>query len=184
MNYTYVYKPGKLEVLRDGKCIGGFTGKMADAEFSKLVDSGKHVMIGTMDKSNKISKLRSLWIAQGIDNQREVVLSQYEVESTKDLSESQLDELIFRFTQRKTNVDEETRSWRSNILRLLTELKVYDNTGDWTRVNQYLMNPKIAGKLLYQMSVDEMITLAKKLRSIKVKQSLKAQELNRLQKLN
>ena len=41
------------------------------------------------------------------------------------------------------------------------------NTVDnWDEVNAFLMSPKIAGKLLYEMSLDELKSLVKKLEAI------------------
>ncbi len=60
------------------------------------------------------------------------------------------------------------------------ELGVYDNTGDWTRVNAFLMDKRIAGKLLYQMTLEELKALTVKLRAIIMKNAQEAREIKRL----
>jgi len=183
-NIKYIYSPGSLMIEKEGKPLGGFIGDIAERKFQELLGTGANITFGKMNKSVKISKLRSLWIKQGIDDQRSVILEQYGVTSTAELNENQLDELIQKFTQDKNFVSAETRHYRSIILKLLTEIGIYDNKGNWERVNQYMMNPKIAGKLLYQLSVEEMKELQKKLRSIKTKQYLQIDERKRLELSN
>jgi hypothetical protein len=165
--YIYIYSPGSLRVEYEGKCLGGFVGEIADRKFTELLDTGVEIKIGSMDKNQKTAKLRALWMRQGIDDLRTDILAPYGVTSTADLTESQVDELIGQFTQ-KTDTCPEIRAHRSVILKLLTEIGVYSN-GNWPRVNQYMMDKRIAGKLLYQMSIPEMKELTKKLRSIRAK---------------
>ncbi|MHB9005070.1 MAG: hypothetical protein ACYC6C_13620 [Coriobacteriia bacterium] len=155
-------------IEKDGKPIGGFVGEIANRELQKLLLTGAQITFGKMNKSHKISKLRSLWIRQGIDEQRSVILEQYGVTSTAELSEQQLDELIQKFTQNKNFVSAETRYYRSIILKLLTEIGIYDHKG----------------KLLFQMSIEEMKELQKKLRSIKTKTFLQMDERKRLELSN
>lgn len=176
----YIYSPGSLRVERDGKCMGSFVGDIADQKFQELLETGANIKIGSMDKHQKAAKLRSLWMRQGIDNMRETILAPYGVKSTADLDEDQVDELINYYTQKKDQTTPEIRAHRSVILKLLTELGVYANNADWSRVNQYMMDSRIAGKLLYQMSVPEMKTLAVKLRSIKAKYTVRRASNERL----
>lgn len=76
----------------------------------------------------------------------------------------------------------ETKKLRSSILKKL-QLHGVDTT-DWTCVNQFLENPRIAGKRLYNMSNEEMRLLIKKLGSILGKDATKKQEIERITKLN
>jgi len=120
-------------------------------------------------KKEKVRKLRALWHKQGIDHLREAILEPYGAKSTSDLTERDLDELIDRFTQKKNRLDEEVRSWRSVILKQLTQMGIYDNNGDWSRVNRFMMDSRIAGRMLYELSVEELKALSIKLRSISEK---------------
>ena len=58
----------------------------------------------------------------------------------------------------------ETKKLRSAILKRLQKHGV--DTSDWTRVNTFLVQPRIAGKLLFEMNADEMRRLIAKLEQI------------------
>jgi hypothetical protein len=174
---TYNYDPvsKKLVILVDGKIVGGFTGSIAEREFIKQIGLGSDVNITAIppSRSSMIKQLRAMWINQGIDKHRESILEPYGVTSTADLSDEQLKELIARFTpstRKQNDAAYEVRQLRSNVLTLLQRLGVYDNSGNWTRVNEYMMDKRIAGKLLYECSYDELVKLEHKLRSILSKQ--------------
>lgn len=168
MSYLYIPQEERLWIMKDGKNVGGFLGEVAHKKFYELLETGAEINIGKMDtRKPKIRQLRALWIKQGCDQFREYILEPYGVTSTADLTEPQLDELILRFSHDvKSEVPVDVRNARSLVLKLLTELGVYDNTCDWKHVNAYLLDKRIAGKLLFQMSVDEMRGLATKLRAI------------------
>jgi hypothetical protein len=126
--------------------------------------------MSTKIKSDKVRRLRALWIKQGIDQYRESILSAYGVLSTADLSTDQLNELLLRFSPMSNRpISEQVRKLRSRVLVLLTKLGVYATNNDWARVNNYLMNPRIIGKPLYLLTEPELIGLIKKLYSIEVK---------------
>ena len=82
----------------------------------------------------------------------------------------------------KTSVDNEqklaTKSLRSSILKRLQRHGV--DTTDWARVNQFLQQPRIANKRLYDMSIEEMRKLIPKLESILAKDALIKQHENDL----
>lgn len=115
--------------------------------------------------------------AAGLETQKEALLSGYGAESVKDLTAKELKELTDRLNaiaaERKpkevSESEKATRKKRSTCLDLLTRLGVYSGSDSWARVNAYLMLPRIAGKLLYEMSDDELDALARKLRSVYAK---------------
>jgi hypothetical protein len=76
--------------------------------------------------------------------------------------------------------DEEKRikKLRSGILKRLQKYGI--DTTDWDKVNAFMKQPKIAGKLLYEMTIPEMEALTRKLQSILQKQDAIKEELNRL----
>lgn len=70
-----------------------------------------------------------------------------------------------RFHQEKTAYQEQIRKGRAAVLLRVGRLGI--NTVDnWDEVNAFLLSPKIAGKLLYEMDVEEMKALVKKLEAI------------------
>lgn len=105
-----------------------------------------------------------------LTSQKYNILNGYGVSSTTELTNEQADELIAmlekEYQSLKTDPPLDIRKARSTILTLLNKLGIYATNGDWKQVNEYLLQPRIAGKLLYQMSVDEMTALNRKLRKM------------------
>lgn len=132
-----------------------------------------------MSNPAKIRQFHALLSEVGVMDQKEAILEGYGVTSTKHLSDVQITEVINRLQRMKDaryTAPESTRRKRSTILDLLVRLGVYKNNGDWSRVNAYLMEPRIAGKLMYEMDETELTALARKLRAILQKQEERIQE--------
>jgi hypothetical protein len=62
------------------------------------------------------------------------------------------------------NDTEAIKKARSGVLHLLQKIGV--NTADWKAVNAYLESPKIAGKRLWELHLNELHQLRRKLESI------------------
>lgn len=75
-----------------------------------------------------------------------------------------------------------TKKLRSQILVKLQKHGV--DTTDWSKVNQFLENPRIAGKRLYNMTHDEMQALIRKLGSILDKDAEKLKDIERITQQN
>jgi hypothetical protein len=76
----------------------------------------------------------------------------------------------------------EIKRLRSAILHRLQKHGI--NTADWRCVNEFMVQPRIAGKMLFEMTTEEMTALIPKLESI-LKKDLAARESeNRLSDLN
>lgn len=123
---------------------------------------------------SKIRTFNAMLTKLGIQHEKEHILSGYGVSSTLDLQEAQLDELIERLSkmqEAKTQAPLSLRRKRSTVLDLLTQMGVYkpESATRWQRVNEYLAQPRIAGKLMYEMNEEELEALARKLRAIKIK---------------
>lgn len=188
---TYVYDPAaeRLAVFDNETPRGGFTGEMATRQFQKLIDKGINVTIGNMNdersRRNKVQRLRAIWISQGVDSYRSAIIEPYGVTSTAELNNEQLDELIRIYSaQHQRPATEEERKLRATVLTLLQKLGVYATNDDWDKVNQYLIQPRIAGKLLYQMHPDEMRSLIRKLHSIIAKKERNIEDEKRRMTLN
>lgn len=129
------------------------------------------------DRNKLMRHFYALLKETGLENNKADMVEAYGVESTKELSVEQLDELVQRLTDIKhEQTDKKIRKLRSQVLDLLTKLGIYKDTSSWTRVNKYLMNPRIAGKLMYEMNEEELQKLIKKLRVIHIKQEEKIQQ--------
>lgn len=186
--YVYEYDPSALilNIKKNGKPFGGFRGQPAEVQFQRLLETGADITISDMSnsiKSARVRRLRAMWIKQGIDQYRDSILSQYGVASTADLNIQQLNELIDQYSN-QAPASEHVRRQRSIILDLLTKLGVYTNNHDWQAVNAYMMQPRIAGKLLFKLSSDELNSLQYKLRAILAKKEVSDTEINRQKLLN
>lgn len=62
---------------------------------------------------------------------------------------------------------DELKRRRSIVLKLMQEIDV--DTTDWAQINDFCRHPRIAGKAFGQLTIDELIALATRLRSIKRK---------------
>lgn len=62
---------------------------------------------------------------------------------------------------------DELKRRRSIALKLMQELEV--DTTDWAQINDFCRHPRISGKAFGQLSIEELMELATKLRSIKRK---------------
>lgn len=71
---------------------------------------------------------------------------------------------------------------RSGVLHRMQKLGV--NTTNWQDVNLFLNDKRIAGKLLYELSCDELNSLIMKLESMLAKQIIKSREVQRLKQCN
>lgn len=185
---TYDYDPGsqRLTAKINGTAKGGFVGAHAEREFSRLLETGANINFTDMSDSQRkarVRRLRAIWNKQGIDHHREAILHPYGVSSTADLTLQQLDELIERFDM-NAEVTASTRALRSDVMVLLDKLGVYADNGDWKRVNAFLMQSRIAGKMLFQMNDEELIVLARKLHSMLSKKAVTDAEIERKKLLN
>lgn len=104
--------------------------------------------------------------------------------SLREMTEEEYMEMIQHMENviaQKTN-ERVIKKLRSGILHRLQKHGV--DTTSWDAVNRFLLNPRVAGKLLFEMSVEEMQALTGKLEAILAKDRKKQQDINRLMALN
>lgn len=99
--------------------------------------------------------------------------------SMREMTDAEFDELCAcigeKNRQEQHYLQEKIRKARSSVLLRIARIGI--NTIDnWDEVNAFLLSPKIAGKLLYEMNIDELNELIKKLEAISRKGGLKALE--------
>lgn len=126
-------------------------------------------------------KLHAMLSELGIAQSKRDLLSSYGVDSTRHLSDSELMHIVERVESmklRKLNPDTRLRQLRSQVLTLLNHMNIYATNNDWNNVNAFLLDKRIAGKLLYELTVNELEKLIPKLRSIAAKYKEK-QELEK-----
>jgi len=126
-------------------------------------------------KTEPLTKKRQLLarilVERGLMANKGDILSPYGVERIRDLNGYQLDELIngLKPVERKrkaTDAPLEIRQARSLVLTLLDELGIKPAAGNWQVVNDYLLQPRIGGKVLYAMNEQELKDCAVRLRSV------------------
>jgi len=185
-NLQYIYDPAtpRLFIVEDGKQRGGFSGQMAIKQFMKQLETGANITImgnknNETERRGKAAKLRAIWISQGIDNYRSSILEPYGVTSTAQLNIEQLDELIKNYSaEYHKPANDEIRKLRSRVMVVLERIGIYKSKEDWAAVNAYLLQKRIAGKMMYQLNADELNVLLRKLHSIaKKKESEEKDEL-------
>ena len=80
-------------------------------------------------------------------------------------------ERVVGLDERREAIRKELRRKRSVCLKLMQQLGV--DTTDWARVDNFCMNPRLAGKPFRNISIEELEELSVKLRTIKRKGGLK-----------
>ena len=83
--------------------------------------------------------------------------------SLRDMNPAEYTNMCNALEKSLTNKSE-LRSCRSAALNLMQRLGI--DTTDWTRINAFCEDKRIAGKQFYQLSIAELESLAVKLRSI------------------
>lgn len=127
-----------------------------------------------MDRTALNRRFHALLNNLGIMDRKEDILSGYGVESTKELTDGQLMEIIDRLSdEHRLRTEAAVRKARSVALRLLTDLGVYYTLPDegkrdcWERVDRFVSSKKLANKFFYGLNVSELNDLIRKLRSMK-----------------
>jgi len=103
------------------------------------------------------------------DEAKRQFVSQYtagRTDSLKEMTRKEYADLCMAIEGMNGSRDELKRR-RSIALRLMQELEV--DTTDWAQINDFCRHPRIAGKTFGQLSIEELMELAAKLRSIKRK---------------
>lgn len=137
-------------------------------------------MTRTAYYSVMMRKLHALLRELNMTSHKASLLEGYGVEHASELTEAQLRELVEQLVKFRDGANADVRAMRSQVLSQLQRIGVYADNRDWHRVNEYLLQPRIAGKLLYQMTYSELHDLSVKLRSIEAKVDKQKAETNRL----
>ncbi len=130
-----------------------------------------------MDRNKAYRHSHALLGELGIRDRKADILSGYGVESAADLTDDQLTQLIGALENEKHHRRAEReadalRRHRSRVLRILTDMGVYyvepgePRGACWNRVNRFLSSPRIAGKVLYEMTIEELSRVERLLRSM------------------
>lgn len=144
----------------------------------------------------KIKRIHALLANTGLMHSKHDILHHsYGVESTTQLTLEQMDHFIDRLQSlqgKRKQASDDIRRARSVVLRILSRMGIMDSQDpsiqyvptDWKRVNAYLSDSRICGKLLYECNLQELKALAEKLRMIERKERTKQHKLEWLAKNN
>jgi hypothetical protein len=114
------------------------------------------------------------------------ILEGYGASSTLELTEKQLDDIILRIEkiikQQKEEKDSELRYWRHKCIRMIAECGI--NTQDWNDVNAFILNRRIAGRHLYELDINELKELHRKLHNVRDNMLRKQNELKQIAIMN
>ena len=89
-----------------------------------------------------------------------------------EMSNPEYNEMLSALEESMAPSREELRRWRSSALLRIGRLGI-STIDNWEEVNAFVSSPKIAGKVFYELSVDELKTLVRKLESIERKGGLR-----------
>jgi hypothetical protein len=129
-----------------------------------------------------LKRLHAALRGAGLTDHKDAMLESYGVSSSKDLTEAQCAELVQRLnaSQRgRKPASDEIRQARSRVLLQAERYGVYDSSVKssaerWKPFNRFMLDNRIAGKLLYQLGLDELRALERKLRKLVRQQEEKA----------
>jgi hypothetical protein len=125
-----------------------------------------------MNRKQKNSLFHQLLAKAGIREQKEALLEPYNVESITELSEEDIDALLNRLARmpemKKTDASPSVRRARSNVIMAVED---YYNINiktpeSWDKLNGLMMDKRVAGKMLFEMSEAELKTTVKKLKAM------------------
>lgn len=115
-----------------------------------------------LSRKEKNSLFHVLLAAAGIREHKETILEPFGVTSVTDLLEPQLDSVLSRLqempTAKKADVPLSIRRLRSSVIMAAEGYMGVKINGmaAWERLNALMMNPKIAGKMLWEMDEAEL----------------------------
>ena len=84
--------------------------------------------------------------------------------------------------QKNTSPDEVLKRYRSAIQHRLQKHGI--NTANWTEVNAFMKQPRICGRMLWELNTDDLKALLPKLEAILAKDTEIKEELERLKQMN
>jgi hypothetical protein len=110
-----------------------------------------------------------------LKEQKESLLSGYNVSSSKNMTAANMKQLISRLLKmQETETTTGVRKQRSIMLALLTDMGIYNCTdkGSWSAVNALMLNPRISGKVMYEMDEAQLKSAILRVRAMKSKQTI------------
>ncbi len=124
----------------------------------------------TLERGAKIRRINTLMSACRLIPNRTDVLALWNVQCFDEMTDEEIDELQ-QFMEaahrcKTTPAPDAIRRLRSQALSMMTKIGMYVSPEDWTKVNRFLLQRRICGRLLYMLDAQELQALVRKLRAI------------------
>lgn len=125
------------------------------------------------ERTAKIRRINTLMSACRLIPNRADILALWNAARYDDLTDEEIValqaymELAHR--TKTTPAPDDIRRLRSQVLAHLTKLGLYASPEDWPKVNRFLLQKRICGRLLYMLDASALQALVRKLRAIREK---------------
>jgi hypothetical protein len=144
-----------------------------------------------MNRKQKNSLFHQLLAKAGIREHKEAVLEGYNVASVTDLTDDQIDGVLNRLSimpelKKNNDATPAVRRGRSNVIMAVEDYYNINikSAKSWTQLNNLMMDKRIMGKMLWEMSEAELKTVTAKLKTMTRKNSGRIQADNILAQNN
>lgn len=133
-----------------------------------------------MPSRTKIKVFHSLLHYSHMKHAKDDLLAGYNVESSLDLNDKELDQLIDYLksiiNKKDQEVSEQKRKLMHQCLKIMSDIGI--NTQEWNDVNKFMLNKHVCGRHLYELNEQDLIAFKRKLYAIRKKVSeIKEKEL-------
>ena len=122
------------------------------------------------ERGAKVRRINTLMSACRLIPNREDILALWDARSYDELTDDESvalqADMEFAHRAKTTPASDAIRRLRSQVLAHLTKLGMYALPEDWTKVNRFLLQRRICGRLLYMLDAQELQALVRKLRAI------------------
>ena len=139
-----------------------------------------------MADRQKIKIFHSLLHYAHMKQAKEDILTGYGVESSLQLSNAQLDELIDYLREiinkKDDKITQGRRKHMHQCLKIMADIGI--NTQEWNDVNKFMLNKHVCGRHLYELNLQELIDFKRKLYAILKKVEEKRDSERRLSMMN
>lgn len=112
------------------------------------------------ERGAKVRRINTLMSACRLIPNREDILALWDARSYDELTDDEIVALQaymeFAHRAKTTPASDAIRRLRSQVLAHLTKLGMYALPEDWTKVNRFLLQRRICGRLLYMLDAQEL----------------------------
>lgn len=126
-----------------------------------------------LERCAKVRRINTLMSACRLIPNRADILSLWNVQGYDEMTDIEILELQafmeVAHRAKTTPAPAQIRRLRSQVLALMTKIGMYATPEDWTKVNRFLLQRRICGRLLYMLDAPELHALVRKLRAIEAK---------------